>query len=181
MRRSISRTEFKEQIRSFEHTAFRLELQPQYLEPGEADWVQEFLAGRPHDPRDDAGFMGWYHYVTELTADGKRMERVRVQEDPPTDYQRWERWLGTWNVEAGEQMRYTTRQRAHEVGLLPAAGQTDWWLLDSCRLILMSFDEHGNRTGDELVTDPEMVVQACMWRDLAVHHSTLEEIQGAAA
>jgi hypothetical protein len=78
-------------------------------------------------------------------------------------------------------MRYLTRQRAHEIGLLPAAGNTDWWLLDSSRLIAMHFDDEGHRIKNELITDPAVVIQACMWRDLAVHHSVLNQDQDVSA
>jgi hypothetical protein len=109
------------------------------------------------------------------------MERVRVQEDPPTDYQRFERWLDQWNIPAGEVMRYMTLQRAREAGLLPAAGVNDWWLLDSARLIVMRFDGSGCRIASELVTDPARVLQACQWRDLAVHYSVLARLSDVAA
>jgi hypothetical protein len=109
------------------------------------------------------------------------MERVRVHDDPPTPYQQWERWVGSWNIRAGETLRYMTRARAHEVGLLPAAGDVDWWLLDSNRLIAMRFDTQGRRVATELVRDPATVVQACAWRDLAVHHSTRDDARGEAA
>ncbi|MEQ4205773.1 DUF6879 family protein [Actinopolymorpha sp. B9G3] len=181
MRRPISLQEFVEQLATFEHTAFRLELQSEYREPSEAESLALFLAGDPIDPGTDPNFVPWFEQISRLVSDGKRVERVRVQEEPPTPYQRWERWLGAWNIRAGEQLRYMTRSRAYEIGLLPATGTTDWWLLDSNRLLLMPFDQDGNRLGDELVTDPEVVVQACAWRDLAVHYSILEPLQDAAA
>ena len=181
MRRPITGQEFAQELANFSHTAFRLELQPYFREPCEAATVARFLAGDPQDPSEVPELAAWFDHVRGIVASGRRMERVRVHEDPPTDYQRWERWIGAWNIRAGETMRYLTRARAHEIGLLPAAGRTDWWLLDSSRLIAMTFDNDGNRVRDELVTDPEAVVNACAWRDLAVHHSTLETIQGAAA
>ena len=72
-------------------------------------------------------------------------------------------------------MRYLTRQEAYDIGLLPAAGNTDWWLLDDARLILMRFDEDSNRIGTELSTDTALIERACAWRDLAVRHSVLEQ------
>lgn len=181
VRRLISRTEFADLLATFEHTAFRLELQPRYHEPGEAEAVERFSAGTPLEPTENPNLRDWIKQVTQMVGEGKRFERVRVHDDPPTPYQRWERWAGAWNIRAGEQIRYMTRARAHEVGLLPAAGQLDWWLLDSSKLVTMSFDQDGARLGDELVTDAEAVVQACAWRDLAVHHSTLEQLHGASA
>jgi hypothetical protein len=178
--RVLTPAEFGQVIHEFEHTAFRLELQPAYLEPEEAGLLAAFLRGEPEPPTTVPELAQWYEHVAQHVQRGKRIERVRVQEDPPTDYQRFERWLDPWNIRAGEVMRYLTRQRAHEIGLLPAAGNTDWWLLDSSKLIVMHFDADSRRVHNELVTDPTAVIQACKWRDLAVHHSVLAESQNAA-
>jgi hypothetical protein len=177
----LSETEFLDAVLSYEHTAFRLELQRSYDEPNEAPQFAAFLRGDPQPGPDDPDLKDWYERVAEHTARGARMERVRVQEDPPTDYQRFERWLDQWNIPAGEVMRYMTRQRAYEVGLLPAAGTDDWWLIDSAQLIVMRFDAEGHRIANELVTDPETVLQACKWRDLAVHYSVPAQLSDIAA
>ncbi len=172
---------FAEELHSYEHTAFRLELQRAYSEPSEADTVSRFLADDPQEPTELSDFLAFYAKVAEHVAAGKTFQRVRVHEDPPTPYQRWERWVGRWNVQAGESIRYMTRARAHEIGLLPGAGADDWWLLDSNRLIVMRFDDHGHRLRNELTVDPGRVVQACAWRDLAVHHSVPENVRNPAA
>jgi hypothetical protein len=176
--RILTATEFGEAIHQFDHTAFRLELQDAYLEAEEADLLAAFLRGQPEPPTE--AYRDWYERIAEHVRLGKRVERVRVQQSPPTDYQRFERWLDPWNIAAGEKMRYLTRERAHEVGLLPAAGTSDWWLLDSSKLIIMRFDEAGRRIENELVTDPMVVTEACGWRDLAVHHSVLAQSHDAA-
>lgn len=176
MRTPLTDAEFDEALRSFEQTAFRLELQPAYAEPSEYDTVAKFLAGTAEPPTEVEGLRVWFDQVASLTQQGKRIERVRVHEDPPTDYQRWERWIGAWNVAAGEMIRYMTRARAYEVGLLPAAGDIDWWLLDFNRLITMHFDGDGHRLRNELITDPVAVEQACAWRDLAIRHSIPDQV-----
>jgi hypothetical protein len=172
---------FGEALQTFEHTAFRLELQRAYLEPDERVTVARFLVGEPEPPTEVPGLKAWYDQVAEQIRQGKRVERVRVHDNPPTDYQRWERWIGAWNTAAGEVIRYMTRERAHEVGLLPDAGDADWWLLDSNRLIIMRFDASGHRVANEMITDPNLVVRACAWRDLAVHYSVVDEAKRAAA
>lgn len=179
--RLLTDAEFGEVIHDFEHTAFRLELQDQYLEPSETELVTSYLRGDPIDPLTSPGFRNWCDRIAEHVRQGKRIERVRVHRNPPTDYQRWERWLDQWNRRAGEVMRYMTPERAREIGLLPAAGDIDWWLLDSSRLIVMRFDSEGHRIENELITDPASVVQACKWRDLAVHHSVRSQDQDVAA
>lgn len=178
----LTGAEFSEALATFEHTAFRLELQPAYAEPCEAELLAAFLRGeRPEPGMVVPELRQWYTQVGNQTVNGKRVERVRVQEDPPTDYQRFERWLDRWNLKAGETMRYMTRQRAHQIGLLPNAGATDWWLLDSVRLIVMWFDDEGHRIQNILTTDPADVIKACKWRDLAVHHSVQVHLSDVAA
>ncbi|MEU8364907.1 DUF6879 family protein [Nonomuraea sp. NPDC048882] len=169
--RPIAPERFGDTLQQFKHTAFRLELQPSYLVPEETKILAAFLKGEPRSPVPV--YQDWYNQVAEGVRQGKRIERVRVQDDPPTPYQRFERWLDAWNVASGEIMRYLTRQQAFDIGLLPDAGSTDWWLLDSSQLIIMRFDEAGRPGTHELVDDPAVVVQACAWRDLAVHHSVL--------
>ncbi|MBX6722542.1 MAG: hypothetical protein IRY92_04760 [Dactylosporangium sp.] len=171
MPKVLTEDEFGELLRTFEVDAFRLELQRQYAEPEEEATVARFLAGDPEPPTAVASLKAWFDQVAVLSAAGKRIERVRVHEDPPTPYQRWERWIGKWNIEAGETIRYMTRAEALQIGLLPAAGDRDWWLLDSSRLIRMSFDNQGHRVLTELVEDPDAVAQAGAWRDLAIRHS----------
>jgi hypothetical protein len=168
--RLLTIEEWTEALRTFERTAFRLELQRVYAEP--ADTVERFLAGDPQPPDDVPEFRAWAAQIRALTDQGKRIERVRVHDVPPTDYQRWERWAGQQTTAAGEVIRYMSRQRAHEVGLLPEAGQDDWWLLDDDRLITMRFENNGQLMESHLVTDPDRVARACEWWDLAVRHST---------
>lgn len=164
----LTEAEFKRHLRDFEATAFRLELQRAYDEPTERDTVARFLAGEPQPPIEVPSLAAWFEQVSRQTAAGKTITRVRVQEDPPTGYQQWERWIGEWNERAGEQFIYLTRQQAHEIGLLPDAGSTDWWLLDDQRLIVMRFNDTGRRISTELEDDPQAVAQARTWRDLAV-------------
>ena len=169
MKRRLTNEEWAEALRTFDRTAFRLELQRQYEEP--AATVERFLAGSPQDPNDVPEFREWAAEIRTLTDQGKRVERVRVHDDPPNGYQRWERWAAQQTIAAGEVIRYMSRPRAHEVGLLPAAGPDDWWLLDDDRLVIMTFGDDGQLVAASLVTDPDRVSQARGWRDVAVHYS----------
>jgi len=176
----IGDVEFGHLLRTFDRIAFRLELQPVYLEDSEQATVAAFVAGHPQPPTEVPYLQAWFDQVGDLTRAGKTINRVRVHDDPPTPYQRWERWIGRWNIEAGETIRYLTRAEAHDIGLLPAAGATDWWLLDDTRLLAMTFNGEGHRIRTQLVTDPTTITQACAWRDLAVRHS-VPEVPGRAA
>jgi hypothetical protein len=168
---ALSEADFAAALATFEHTAFRLELQPAYQEPSERDTVRRFVSGQPQPPTEVDGLRAWFDQVSDQTRRGRRIERVRVHDEPPTDYQRWERWIGRWNVAAGEEIRYLARGRAHIIGLLPAAGVLDWWLVDDARLIVMRFDQIGQRVETWLDDDPDTVNQARTWWDLAVRYS----------
>jgi hypothetical protein len=170
-RRFLTEDEWVEHLATFEHTAFRLEHQREYWEPTEKATIERFLAGDPEPPDQVPALKAWFDAVAAHTSTGRRVERVRVIDDPPTGQQQWERWISRWNRAAGETIRYLSRKRSHEIGLLPAAGPADWWLIDSCRLVVMRFDDAGRRIENELITNPARVVQACAWRDLAVHHA----------
>lgn len=164
--------EFAAVFGRFDTSAFRLELQRAYLEPSEAATLARWRSGDPQPPTEVPDLADWYDQIRAHTAAGRTVGRVRVQDDPPTDYQSWERWIGAWNTAAGETIQYMTRAWAHEVGLLPAAGDRDWWLFDDTWLVVMTFDGDGRRLRSEIVTDSDTVAQARAWRDLAVHHST---------
>jgi hypothetical protein len=173
----LTEAEFGEQLRRFDRAMFRLELQHEYREPIEAETVARFRAGDRQIPTELAFMRDWYAHIRASTRQGKLVERVRVHDEPATVYQRWERWIGGWNIAAGERIRYLTREQAHAIGLLPAAGATDWWLIDDTRVILMHFDDVGHRIRTELTTDPVTLRQACAWRDLAISHGVLDEPQ----
>jgi hypothetical protein len=171
MHSALSADEFAAALATFDRTAYRLELQREYREPCERETVRRFLAGDPQPPTDVDELRAWFSQVAALTGRGRVVRRVRVHEDPPSPYQRWERWIGTWNRAAGEEIRYMTRRDALDVGLLPAAGDLDWWLLDDSRLIVMRFDAAGRRVETLLVTDSTEIEKARAWWDLAVRHS----------
>lgn len=182
MWREIDGEEFFAALHGASQSAFRLELQPAYIESYEQDLVDRWSAGEFRAPTVVPELADWFNRIGEQTRRGVQVGRVRVQEDPPTPYQRFERWCDPWNVGAGETIRYTTRQRALEVGLLPAAGaRGDWWLIDDQRLILITHDPDGRRMQYLSTTDPAAVNQAATWRDLAIRHSELSNAPPAAA
>lgn len=156
--------EFHEQLARFTHTAYRLELQPSYSAEHAAD-----------SPRS---WPDWSERVAEHVRQGRHVVRIRVRDDPHADDhraddhraddRRADRDDDRRNIEAGEVIGCLTRRRAYEIGLLPAAGDRDWWLLDEERLVVMAYDRAGVRVHTELSTDHVHLEQACRWWDLAV-------------
>lgn len=105
--------------------------------------------------------------VREATAEGRLFSRVRVVSVPLTDYIRFGMWVAGHTREAGDDIRYLTRDRA-DAAELP---RHDFWLFDSHRLLLMKFDEDNRFIGAEVIEDPSVIVQHNYWRDAARHHA----------
>ncbi len=182
MWRVLSSEEFFAALCDAKQSAFRLEMQPVYIEEYEQGLVDAFLAGKFHAPTEVPELAQWFDQVAAQTRQGTRIGRVRIQETPPTSYQQLERWCDPWNVRAGESVRYITRQKAHEVGLLPAAGTYgDWWLIDDRLLVLFTHDPDGRRVQYRSTTNTAIISQAAMWRDLAIRHSEPSAARNAAA
>jgi len=151
--------DFFDLFRTFDHTAYRLEVRESYYE---REQVGQFLAGE----RVNLSYMEpWLALMVQSRVAGKRIERVRVVSQPYSDYARYGLWLCRYNTQAGEDIRYLERG---EAAGLP---NHDYWLLDSSRLYIVRFSEDDELLGAELVEDPAAVVRAGHWRDVAWHHA----------
>jgi hypothetical protein len=167
-----------ELLENFRDTAFRMETRRQYALSYERAVYERFLAGEEPPPATQIDWWRpWLDWVGQLTAQGRRLQRVRVLDDPPTDYQRFSLWGGRWNVQAGEQISYLARATAAELGI-PAA--QDWWLFDAVTLVVVRFGAADDLAGQELVTDPQVVARYRRWRDLAITRSRPAENVAAA-
>lgn len=169
MAQRLTGEDFNSLFRYFHDTAFRLETRPFYAVAEEREAYEGFLAGHPEPLTAFGFFTAWRDQIADLTARGRRVERVRLLDDPPSDYQRWEIWAGPFSADAGEVIRYLPRHRAIDLRI---PDTDDWWLFDSQRLAHVRFDEEGRPLGGEIVTDPDIVAQHCAWRDLAVQHAS---------
>ena len=101
--------------------------------------------------------------IREATAEGKQFARVRVVDLPMSDWNRYSHALAEHNIAAGEDIRYMERRDA--AGL----PDSDYWLFDSSKLVVMRFDETDRFLGGQLVETPADIVQANYWRDAAWH------------
>src|SRR5206468_3635150 len=117
-------------VDSFARSAFRLESRDRYNIPAEQQALRRFAAGEP-DPERAA--RPWLAQMRAVTAAGRRVERVRVISDPPSDYARWLMAGTALNVGAGEDIRYLPRSEAIRLQL----PDRDFWIFDGDRLALM--------------------------------------------
>jgi serine/threonine protein kinase len=126
--------------------------------------LQRFLSGEPDYSWNDE----WAAMMRRRTADGQRMERVRIVSEPHGDYTRFMLDLAQVNVEAGEDIRYLPRNKANSLDL-PAH---DFWLIDSTKVGILHFGDDDILLGAEISTDPAVVVRHCYFRDVARHYAT---------
>ncbi|WP_329137365.1 DUF6879 family protein [Streptomyces sp. NBC_00670] len=148
----------------FQHTAWRLETQRGYATDRDSPNWPRFQRGETfgYDPANP-----WQAAVRRQTRAGKRYERVRLVDDPPTEGQRFLLATGLGNVAAGEDIRNLWRADAVRLGL----PDHDFWLFDSRILARFVIDEHGVTLGLQVMEDAENVVRACQIRDAAWHHA----------
>ncbi|MEZ0095126.1 DUF6879 family protein [Streptacidiphilus sp. EB129] len=152
----------------FERSAWRLETQRRYDSDTHSRPYQRFIAGQ--DPsRDPDG--PWYATIRSLVATGRTVERVRLVDTPPTVGQRFLLTGSPFNIAAGEDIRYLTRDQAQSLGL----PMRDFWLFDDAVIATLHFDEGGVCSGMELDHDPARIVEGCRIRDLAWQHAVRYE------
>ncbi|GAA1393148.1 hypothetical protein GCM10009639_25820 [Kitasatospora putterlickiae] len=157
--------EFDSMFENFEHTAFRLETRRRYRSDELTDTYRRFAAGQAAGwDLDDP----WCCSRREQVALGKRFERVRIMDSPPTPGQRYLLDNAERNSAVGEDIRYLWRADADRLGL----PEEDAWLFDSRVIALLHFDSDDDLTGVELITDPVQVARACQVRDAAQHFAT---------
>ncbi len=146
----------------FEHTSYRLETLDYYDDPGERETFRGFREGMPV-PRNQ----WWFDFISQALRDGKIMSRVHVVSEPLSEYMEFE--IAAYQANgyaAGEDVRILPRHQAGEIDEVP-----DYWLMDSCLVVLMSYDSGGVLTRAEAVTDPRTVADCCRWRDIAMHRA----------
>ncbi|MFL1431607.1 MULTISPECIES: DUF6879 family protein [unclassified Nocardiopsis] len=159
----VTGADFTDLFRRNRHTAWRLETRTYYGKLDEDRPFQEWLTGKEPDLE---WFTPWLRMVREETATGKRMERVRLIDDPPSDYLRWELWGTPYNLGAGEDIRYLPRTHPI-VAELP---DHDFWVFDSRTVARLAFD--GDRfLGVHLSEEPSEILAALQARDAAWHHA----------
>jgi hypothetical protein len=92
---------------------------------------------------------------------------VRVVSFPLSDYSRFSMWVSGFTREAGDDIRYLTRDQA-SAAELPGY---DYWLFDSRKLVKMHFGDDDRFVGAEVIEDPAAIVQHNYWRDAARHRA----------
>ncbi|GAB2918144.1 DUF6879 family protein [Nonomuraea fastidiosa] len=161
--------DFLAQFRQMRQGAFRLELRDRYNVPGEKDRWDAFRARDwPRlDKLNEVERAAWLDLMREVTSAGRRVERVRVITEPPSDYIQFELYQNAGNAAAGEDIRYLPRGQAAGLDL----PDVDYWLFDGSAAVVLRFDDDDMLTGMELVDEPATVAELCAGRDTAWSHA----------
>ncbi|MFF3503685.1 DUF6879 family protein [Streptomyces sp. NPDC003247] len=167
--RTIDLEEFNSLFAKFEHTAWRLETRRRYASDETSDRWRRFVeTGSVGDDSAESPAVGrWLETIRRQTAQGKRVERVRIVDRPATTGQRFLLDSARRNIGAGEDIRNLWRTDADRLHL-PAE---DFWLFDSRLIALLRFDDDDQLTHVDLITEPAEVVRCSVIRDAAWHHA----------
>ena len=133
----MSPEELGKLFESFRYSAFRLECLPSYdvTEDDEAEALRLFLDGTTEPPWRK--HREWPDTVRRAKRRGAQMQRVRLMETPPTNYQRFQcAWSYPANVEAGEDIR-VLNQKPDELLVV------DFWLFDDTTAVVLEYDDNG--------------------------------------
>ncbi|MEH6373789.1 DUF6879 family protein [Streptomyces sp. KLMMK] len=167
MPKYIDDATFGDYFRDFQYTAWRLETRRGYASDLASERYARFRNGESLGIESST----WTDNIRAQTGQGKRIERVRLVDSPPTQGQRFLLASAANNIAAGEDIRNLWRAEAEKVGL-PAE---DFWLFDSRRALLLHFDEADEYLGSELIEDPVRIARYCRVRDAAWHHAIRRE------
>ncbi|MFC4530091.1 DUF6879 family protein [Sphaerisporangium dianthi] len=166
--RSLDDAEFNRLFTEFRFTAYRLESLQVYDVSYEKAAFELFLSGQRRG--EYPGIAQWIdETITPARDSGKLVHRVHVVEEPLSDYVRFEcAWAYAHTVSAGEDVRFIPVPSGEWPEGLP---RYDYWLFDSCLLVAMHYRDNGEFEAAEILDDPEKIVQANFWRDMAVRRS----------
>jgi hypothetical protein len=149
---------------SFRSDVFRLEALPAYAGE-EDDRLEAFYSGRPL-PERSVRTEPWLARIALTTiTEYKSWLRVRVVDEPMTEFQRYQLEPYRESQAAGEQIRIVTRAALGDVG-------PDFWLFDAgtadARGIVMHYSDDYRWLGADLVTDPATLAELDRRRQAAV-------------
>lgn len=160
----ITLDEFDRLFTQFKYTAWRLESRRRYASDEQTETYAQFTRGEPVDWEGvDAE---WCIERREQTALGKRFERVRIVDAPPTPGQLYLLDNARRNSNVGETIRCLRRADADEAAL----PDEDFWLFDS-RLVALLHFEDDQLLHVELITEPAEVLRYTQARDAAMHRA----------
>lgn len=147
----LTSAEFDALFDSFTNSVVRLEQLPAYSVGGaEAERIAAWRRGEPRPERSVRTSPWLARIATSTAVDGKRWQRVRVVDEPLTDYQRYQLESYRESQAAGEEISIALRADAPDRWV-------DFWLFDrgtpQARAVWMKYDREGRLQRREFTND----------------------------
>jgi hypothetical protein len=156
-----------QQFKSFDASAFRLEVLQEYAEPSESEAFEVF---KREGSTVRAFIADWCELVREHITNGRNMSRVHLVDLPLSDYIRFEiEGAYRHTAQAGEQIFLVDRAKL-DPGLL-SLGNEDFWLFDDSRVMIQDYDDTGRLMQSRMSQDPELVNYYKDVRDKMLRHA----------
>lgn len=169
----IGLDEFDGLFTQFQHTAWRLETRRRYASDETTRTYAQFSRGEPVNWEGvDAQ---WCAERREQTSLGKRFERARIIDRPPTPGQLYLLDNAARNSAVGEDIRMLDRAEARRLQL----PEEDFWIFDSRLVAVLNFDTDDHLVSVELITEPAAVNRYTQARDAAWHYAVPYETYAA--
>nr|WP_228182666.1 DUF6879 family protein [Streptomyces anulatus] len=162
--RIIGLDEFEGLFRTFSRSAWRLETRRRFASDEATETYRQFIeTGSVDWPEEDP----YCELIRSQTAQGKRVERVRIVDQPPTTGQLYLLNNAKRNSGLGEDIRNVWRADADRLQL----PSEDFWLFDSRLSAKLRFDDDDHLVDVELITEPAEIARYSGIRDAAWHHA----------
>ena len=154
----VSGPEFFEIFQRFTRSARRLESRSHTRIEEEQPRFHAFLAGELPETCG-AEPTPWAEMVNRQTGAGRPFQRVRVMDQPLSDYNRYLLYRTPYNLAAGEDIRYLDRDRANALDL----PDHDFWVLDAELVCMLRFTADGRPLGHDVIIDGELAARHEEW------------------
>ncbi|MEU8560004.1 DUF6879 family protein [Streptomyces cyaneofuscatus] len=160
----IDLDEFEDLFRTFDHSAWRLESRRRFASDEATDTYRQFVeTGTVDWDREDP----YCELIRSQTTQGKRVERVRIVDQPPTTGQLYLLNNAKRNSGLGEDIRNLWRVDAERLRL----PSEDFWLFDSRLVAKLRFDDEDHLMDVELITESAEIARYSDIRKVAWHHA----------
>lgn len=160
----IDLDEFEGLFRTFDHSAWRLESRRRFASDEATDTYRQFVKTGTVDWDGEDPYC---ELIRSQTAQGKRVERVRIVDQPPTTGQLYLLNNAKRNSGLGEDIRNLWRADAERLRL----PSEDFWLFDSRIAAKLRFDDEDNLVDVELITASAEMARYSAIREAAWHHA----------
>lgn len=147
----MNRGDFDQLFHTFARSAFRLEQVHQYLVDEDDEAFTAWRQGRPL-PAFTVDTSPWLRLIADTTAAGRHWCRVRIVDQPLSDYNRFRLATDPTLMAAGDRIYVADRAWHAELDGL----REDFWLFDDELVVTLQYDDDGHFQGLTRIPDADV-------------------------